>query len=141
MSQRTPSKRLGKPRVLIAAGPTHEPIDAVRFVGNRSSGRMGLALASAAVQRGWPTTLLMGPTALDLPENPQWRTIRFQSTADLQSLLNQLWPDHDLLLMAAAVADFTPVAPPSSGKLERNQGLTLELKSTPDLLVEIAKAT
>jgi phosphopantothenoylcysteine decarboxylase / phosphopantothenate---cysteine ligase len=140
-----------QPRVLITAGPTHEPIDAVRYLANRSSGRMGLALTEAAVARGWPTTLLLGPTHLQPPESSHLETIRFQTTADLQRLLREHWPQHDLLLMAAAVADYTPVSrqdphgdsgPPPAGKIKRSdQPLHLELRPTPDLLAQLAAIT
>src|SRR5688500_9859369 len=97
---------LTRPHVLITAGPTHEPIDSVRYIANRSSGRMGLALAEAAMERGWATTLVLGPTPLTPTENSHLRIVRFQSTDDLQSLLGKLWPSHDVLFMAAAVADY-----------------------------------
>lgn len=133
-------------RVLITAGPTHEPIDAVRYLANRSSGRMGVALAAASARRGWPTTLLLGPThAANPPQNSHVRTLRFQTTADLQRLLREQWPSHDVLLMAAAVADYRPIQSPgapatySSEKIRRsNAPLNLELEPTPDLLAEIA---
>jgi phosphopantothenoylcysteine decarboxylase/phosphopantothenate--cysteine ligase len=132
---------------------------------------MGIALAEASLRRGWPTTLLLGPTAIDPPlreENSQLRTIRFQTTADLQFLLNEHWPVHDVLFMAAAVADYRPKgnveaserrnvetdhsmpsAPGSAGgstqrdrKLRRGDSpLTLELEPTPDLLAELARTT
>ena len=98
-------------RILITAGPTHEPIDPVRYLANRSSGRMGLALAEAAADRQWPVTLLLGPTPLPPPERSMIRTLRFQSTDELGQLLADLWADHDILVMAAAVADFRPAAP------------------------------
>ena len=130
------------PRVLVTAGPTHEPIDSVRYLANRSSGRMGIALAEAAIGRGWPTTLLLGPTTVQPPECSQLRTRRFQTAADLQQLLAEEWPRHDILFMAAAVADFTPVNARENGKLKRSpEGFTLELQSTPDLLAELAKST
>ncbi len=126
-------------RVLITAGPTHEAIDAVRYLANRSSGQMGVALAEAASRSGWTTTLLLGP----VPRTPEFstavRVLRFQSTADLQALLAEHWPNYDLLIMAAAVADYRPAGGPSLGKLARNDGnRTLELEATPDLLAEIA---
>lgn len=129
------------PRVLITAGPTHEPIDRVRYIGNRSSGRMGIALAEACLNRAWPVTLLLGPIAGDgisPPMHPQLRTLRFQTAAELQVLLHDCWPSHDLLLMAAAVADYT-IANPSTQKMKRSDGrLTLELTPTPDLLASLA---
>jgi phosphopantothenoylcysteine decarboxylase/phosphopantothenate--cysteine ligase len=132
------------PRILLTAGPTHEPIDAVRYLANRSSGRMGLALAEAAEHRSLPTTLLLGPTHLQLPDTSQTTVVRFQSTADLQRLLTEHWPNHDVLIMAAAVADYRPVAgdQSASGKLRRSEaGLTLQLEPTPDLLASLASIT
>jgi phosphopantothenoylcysteine decarboxylase / phosphopantothenate---cysteine ligase len=129
-------------RVLITAGPTHEPIDAVRYLGNRSSGRMGVALAEAAAARGWQATLLLGPTALPPPPDGSHLTVvRFQTTADLQALLRDHWPRHDLLIMAAAVADYRPRAsvPQTAAKIKRGSAsFTLELEPTPDLLAELA---
>ena len=129
------------PRVLITAGPTHEPLDAVRFLGNRSSGRLGIALAEASVQRGWHTTLLLGPTARTPADHPLLATLRFQSTSELESLLGRSWPEHDLLLMAAAVADFRPRHPLAGEKITRSpNGLSLELEPTPDLLEQLSRA-
>jgi phosphopantothenoylcysteine decarboxylase/phosphopantothenate--cysteine ligase len=127
----------------VTAGPTHEPIDSVRYIANRSSGRMGLALADAAVQRRLPTTLLLGPTPLRPPEHSLLTTLRFQTTADLESLLKQHWPAHDVLIMAAAVADYspTPSAADSSGKLKRGGPMTLQLEPTPDLLAGLTTMT
>lgn len=124
-------------RLLITTGPTHEPIDAVRYIGNRSSGTLGVALADAAARRGGTVTLLLGPTHLE-PTNPTVRVLRFQTTADLEALLAAEWPAHDTLIMSAAVADYRPraIASPHE-KLRRSAGpLTLELESTPDLLAQ-----
>ncbi|MAJ45787.1 MAG: hypothetical protein CBC35_00490 [Planctomycetes bacterium TMED75] len=127
------------PRVLISAGPTYEPIDAVRYLGNRSSGRLGSALATAAVAAGCQSTLLLGPTSYPAPKDSSISTQRFQSCADLQSLLEEHWPNHDLLLMAAAVADYRPCTVRTDEKLRRAAGrLSLELEATPDLLAELA---
>ncbi|MEC9157262.1 MAG: phosphopantothenoylcysteine decarboxylase [Planctomycetota bacterium] len=126
------------PRILITAGPTHEPIDEVRFLGNRSSGRLGISLARAAASRGCRTTLLLGPTAL-APDDSELAVLRFQSCADLQELLHQQWPGHDVLYMAAAVADYRPREVLRGGKLRRRPGeLSLDLVATPDLLAELA---
>ena len=130
------------PRVLISAGPTHEPIDAVRYLGNRSSGRMGLCLADAAVAIGCPTTLLLGPGTLSPTEDSALTVKRFQSCADLKGLLDETWPDHDLLFMAAAVADYRPVETCEGGKLRRTAGpRSLELEPTPDLLAGLAETS
>ncbi|MCI0353369.1 MAG: phosphopantothenoylcysteine decarboxylase [Phycisphaerales bacterium] len=136
-------------RVLITAGPTHEPIDAVRYIANRSSGRMGLALAEAALKRGFPTTLALGPTSLGPPENSHLRLVRFQTAAQLEQLLKELWPSHDVLLMAAAVADYrlavesgVSASDRGSKKLNRSgDGLRLDLEATPDLLMGLAAMT
>lgn len=129
------------PRVLITAGPTHEPIDAVRYLGNRSSGRMGLAITRACLAAGCPTTLLLGPTAHPPPQTSHLLVHRFRTTAELESLLRETWPEHDLLIMAAAVADYRPKAV-SDEKLRRSgDGLTLELEATPDLLAGLGPLT
>jgi phosphopantothenoylcysteine decarboxylase/phosphopantothenate--cysteine ligase len=128
--------------VLITAGPTHEPIDAVRYIGNRSSGQMGLALAKATVERGWSTALLLGPTALSPAEHSLLTTFRFRTTADLAELLQRHWPQHDLLFMAAAVADFRPIASATESKLNRSAGpVSLSLEPTPDLLASLSQST
>ncbi len=131
-------------RLLITAGPTHEPIDAVRYIANRSSGRLGISLAEAAAERGHDVTLLLGP----VPREPsasggggRITTTRFTTTADLQALLRELWPRHDVLVMAAAVSDYRPVDASSGGKVPRGGGTwRLDLEPTPDLLAEAAAA-
>lgn len=125
---------------LITAGPTHEPIDAVRYIGNRSSGRLGIDLASAAADRGWNVTLLLGPATATCTD-PRIRVERFVSTADLERLLQQHFPAASVLVMAAAVADYRPINTDLTGKMRRSAGkLTLELESTPDLLGGCARA-
>ena len=128
--------------MLITAGPTHEPIDAVRYIANRSTGRLGIAVAEAAVHQGRSTTLLLGPTPLQPPEDSRLTTIRFRTTADLQALLNEHWPAHDILVMAAAVADYRPADPagPSSKRPRGGTSWMVELVPTPDLLAEAAAA-
>src|SRR5688500_18593761 len=106
-------------RTLITAGPTREPIDAVRYISNRSSGKMGVALAAAAVAAGHEVTLLLGPGLPTEAEPAGCRTIRFESAGDLQRLLESHWPTHDTLLMAAAVADYRAAAV-HHGKLPRD---------------------
>ncbi len=120
-------------RVLVTAGPTQEPIDDVRFIGNRSSGAMGIALADEAAARGTHCTLLLGPTSLT-PTHSSVRVLRFRTTAQLQALLHREFPHCDILVMAAAVADYRPIAR-SKGKLpRRGRSLVLRLEPTPDLL-------
>jgi phosphopantothenoylcysteine decarboxylase / phosphopantothenate---cysteine ligase len=130
----------GRRRLLITAGPTHEPIDAVRYIGNRSSGRMGVSLAEAGASRGWTTTLLLGPTIVNTAD-PDVTVHRFRTCDDLRSLLGTHAPMCDVLVMAAAVADYRPVVDPAvfNGKFRRTSGpLTLTLESTPDLIAEVS---
>ncbi|HEX5308170.1 MAG TPA: bifunctional phosphopantothenoylcysteine decarboxylase/phosphopantothenate--cysteine ligase CoaBC [Solirubrobacteraceae bacterium] len=124
-------------RVLVSAGGTREPIDAVRFLGNRSSGRMGVALAAAARRRGAQVTLIGANLAIAPPTDVE--TVAVSTAAELQSACQQRFSDCDVLVMAAAVADFRPVAP-AAGKLKK-QGrdrLTLELERTEDVLSGLA---
>lgn len=132
-----------KSSMLITAGPTHEPIDAVRYIANRSSGRMGIALAEAAASRGNSVTLLLGPTPSAPPQHSQIRVRRFRTAADLQGLLAELWPGHSTLIMVAAVADYRPCHPadPLEKRPRQHGPWTLELESTPDLLAEAAAAS
>jgi len=133
LSQDTPADAL---RLLITAGPTHEPIDAVRYIGNRSSGRLGVALADRAAELGLGVTLLLGPTHLG-PTHPGVRVERFRTTSDLGGLLAAHQAGCDVLVMAAAVADYRPRVDQAqlAGKLRRQaQAVLLELEPTEDLL-------
>lgn len=127
-------------RMLITAGPTREPIDAVRFIGNRSSGAMGLALSRAAIDAGHEVTLLLGPGPDPGALSNHCRVVRFESTADLERLLDQHFVDCDVLVMAAAVADYRPTQV-VNGKLPRDpdKPLTIELAPTPDLTAQLAR--
>ena len=128
-------------KILLTAGPTREPIDEVRFLSNRSSGRVGLSLARAARDAGHRVTLLLGPVCGgdDLPENVE--LIRFGSTADLQRELDARFEHCDALIMAAAVADYRP-ADVVHGKTPRahdpTSEMTIRLEPTPDLVAALA---
>ncbi|MEL6329448.1 MAG: phosphopantothenoylcysteine decarboxylase [Planctomycetota bacterium] len=129
-----------RPRLLITAGPTREPIDAVRYLGNRSSGRLGVGLADAAAARGWDVLLLLGPTRVS-PTDERVRVIRFETTAELGAALaeNQAWCER--LVMAAAVSDYRPVADEidtSAKRTRSGEGMKLRLEATPDLLAGCA---
>ena len=125
--------------LLVSAGPTYEPIDEVRFIGNRSSGRVGVAIADEAARRGWSVTLLLGPGAKE-PHHSAVNLVRFRTTAELEAALKHHAPRCDVLVMAAAVADYRPISGQSpgqnaSGKISRGAGeLVLRLESTPDLI-------
>jgi len=122
-------------RVLVTAGPTRERLDPIRFVSNRSSGRMGYALAEAARDRGARVTLLSGPTGLPRPEG--MRYVSFESAADLENLLQAEFPECDALAMTAAVADFIPEE--SGERLHREDGeRTIRLAPGKDLLAGLA---
>jgi phosphopantothenoylcysteine decarboxylase/phosphopantothenate--cysteine ligase len=131
-------------RVLVTAGGTREPVDSVRFLGNSSSGRMGLALARAARTRGAEVTVVAANVALERPAGVAWQTVR--TAAELQETCEREFPACDVLLMAAAVADFRPVAPgappgqPVAGKLKKagREHLRLELEPTADVLSGLA---
>jgi len=123
-------------RVLVTAGGTREPIDAVRFIGNRSSGRMGLALAAAAARRGARVTLIAANVSLPAPAGVE--LVEVETTAELAAAVSARFADSHVLLMAAAPADFRS-AEPTSGKLERTGGrLGLELEPTEDILATVA---
>jgi phosphopantothenoylcysteine decarboxylase/phosphopantothenate--cysteine ligase len=133
---RPEDREAGTPlRALVAAGPTHEPIDDVRYIGNRSSGRMGAAIAEALREAGCRVTFCRGP---GVAEVPGCRDARFRTAGELLSALRAEWPDHDVLVMAAAVADFRP-ARAVAGKMRRESGrTTLELEPTEDILASLA---
>jgi len=124
-------------RVLVSAGGTREPIDAVRYVGNRSSGRMGYALAARAAARGAEVTVVAANVAL--PDPPGARVVRVSTAEELRRACGEAFADADVLLMAAAVADFRPVDP-AGGKIKKQgrTGLTIELEATVDVLRELA---
>jgi phosphopantothenoylcysteine decarboxylase / phosphopantothenate---cysteine ligase len=124
-------------RVLVSAGGTREPIDPVRYVGNRSSGRMGWALAEAARRRGADVTVLAAN--VDLPRHPGIRYVDAPTAADLRRAALDAFGSCDVLVMAAAVADFAPVAA-REGKIDKDaEGrLALELEPTADILSELA---
>lgn len=134
-------KGVGK-RLLITAGPTHETIDAVRYIGNRSSGKMGIALADAAAAQGWDVTLLLGPVSV-LPTSLGVRVLHFRTCENLRELLAAHVALADVLIMAAAVADYRPKVDPAfqGGKFRRtDQKMVFELEPTPDLLAEVARS-
>jgi phosphopantothenoylcysteine decarboxylase/phosphopantothenate--cysteine ligase len=117
-------------RILITAGPTYEPIDPVRFIGNRSSGKMGASLANACTSRGHEVTLILGPVSASMPANVQ--RIDVMSSRDMHAAVLREFPNHEILIMAAAVADFRPKGS-AMKKIERGGTLTIELEATEDI--------
>jgi phosphopantothenoylcysteine decarboxylase/phosphopantothenate--cysteine ligase len=122
-------------RVLVTAGPTFENIDPVRFVGNRSSGRMGYAVAAEALRRGASVTLISGPTHLTPP--PAATLVKVRSAAEMHHEVMARAGDQDIVVMSAAVADYTPAAP-ADHKLAKQDGpLTITLNRTRDILADL----
>ena len=125
-------------KVVVSAGGTHEAIDPVRFIGNASSGRMGVALARAAALRGADVTLVAANLGVTPPSSVTLRHV--VTTSDLMSAMTDVAATADVVVMAAAPADFTP-ADPSDTKLKKSgvAGLRLELKQTPDILAALGR--
>ncbi len=128
--------------IVVSAGGTREAIDPVRYIGNRSTGRMGAAVAEAALARGARVTMVAANMEVEPPAGAA--TVRVESTAELRTALHRLTHDadgsagFDALVMAAAVSDYRP-ATTAVTKLERGKGLTLELEATPDILGQLAR--
>jgi len=121
--------------ILVTAGPTYEDLDPVRFLGNRSSGRMGLAIAQEAARRGAAVTLVAGPTPLPMPAVQS--VVRVRNAAEMHAAVTSIATNMDVVVMAAAVADYTPVAGAATTKIEKGGALTVELERTRDILAEL----
>ena len=136
-AEAAPSSALRGRRVVVTAGPTYEDIDPVRYLGNRSSGRMGFALAAAARRRGAAVTLVAGPTQLEPPVVDD--VVRVRSAAEMHKAVLSAAVTADVVIMAAAVADYTPTAP-ADRKVPKTTGpLTLTLQRTPDILADLSR--
>lgn len=123
--------------ILVTAGPTFEDIDPVRFVGNRSSGRMGYAVAAEASRRGASVTLVTGPTHLSAP--PGATVVKVRSAADMHAAVMERVSGQDAVIMSAAVADYTP-AEPGQTKMKKDDGpVTITLHRTKDILGDLGK--
>ncbi len=133
-----PSPKSSDPRILITAGPTLEHLDPVRGILNRSSGKMGLALARACSERGLSVQALLGPVETSVHDDFREcaEVASYQTSDELWHLLAEFWPQHDLLFMAAAVSDLRP-AQASQSKLQRSM-TTLKLEPVPDFLAGLA---
>ena len=127
------SKELSGKKALVTAGPTHEPIDAVRFIGNHSSGKMGLALAEELALRGAEVSLVLGP-GVQKPLNKNILAIQVETADQMYERCLSLFPEMNIIIMAAAVADYSP-ASPSEEKIKKKEGqMVLELNKTKDIL-------
>jgi phosphopantothenoylcysteine decarboxylase/phosphopantothenate--cysteine ligase len=125
--------------VVVTAGPTYEDIDDVRYIGNRSSGKMGYAVAAEAALRGARVVLVSGPTRLEAP--PGVELIRVRRAAEMRNAVQGVAGDADVIVMAAAVADYAPADGAYAGKIEKGQDGSLELTlvPTPDILAELGR--
>jgi phosphopantothenoylcysteine decarboxylase/phosphopantothenate--cysteine ligase len=124
-------------RILVTAGPTCEDIDPVRFLTNRSSGKMGYALAEAANRRGAHVVLVSGPTDLKIPDGVDWIPVR--AAEEMHQAVRERAASANVVIMAAAISDYRPAAQYDQ-KLKRNEGrLTLGLEPTPDILAELGR--
>ncbi|SNS35425.1 phosphopantothenoylcysteine decarboxylase / phosphopantothenate--cysteine ligase [Granulicella rosea] len=127
---------LSRQTVLITAGGTREPLDGVRFLGNRSSGRMGYALAEAAARRGARVILISASTALPIPAGVEFHSV--STASEMREKVLAWAQESTIVLKAAAVADFRPVTK-AEGKIAREGMLTLELEPTEDIVAEVAR--
>jgi phosphopantothenoylcysteine decarboxylase/phosphopantothenate--cysteine ligase len=133
----SPSSDLAGRRVLVTAGPTHEPIDSVRYIGNRSSGKMGFVVAAELIRRGATVTLVTGPVSLAGP--PGVEVVRVETAEEMSQRVLERFPSVDAVVMAAAVADFRPVRP-VKGKLKKEAGIPdVTMERTPDILATLGK--
>lgn len=123
--------------VLVTAGATREDIDPVRFLTNRSSGKMGYALAEAAARRGARVVLVSGPTDLRVPEGVDWIPVR--STEEMRNAVRERAAEASVVIMAAAVSDYRPAAAQSQKMKRGDERLVLELEPTPDILAELGR--
>ena len=132
-----PKGPLAGRRILVTAGPTLEDIDPVRFVGNRSSGRMGYAVAAEAARRGARVTLVSGPTKIDPPRSES--LVQVRSAAEMHEAVLSRAVAQDVVIMAAAVADYTIAAPEPQKIAKRDGPLTLTLTRTRDILGDLGR--
>jgi phosphopantothenoylcysteine decarboxylase/phosphopantothenate--cysteine ligase len=133
-----PPRALRGKRLLVTAGPTFEDLDPVRFLGNRSTGRMGIAVASEGARQGADVTLVLGPTTLEPPAGV--RTVRVRSARDMYAAVTAHRDTADAVVMSAAVADYTPAGGPEADKLKKADGeLTVTLERTVDILADLGR--
>ena len=126
--------------VLVTAGPTHEAIDPVRFIGNHSSGKMGVELARIAANRGAQVTLILGPVTVEEPSNPNIEIIKVVSAEEMYKKSEALFAEQDIVVLAAAVADYAPsIVSPQKIK-KQGESLSIELKKTTDIAKTLGKA-
>jgi phosphopantothenoylcysteine decarboxylase/phosphopantothenate--cysteine ligase len=132
-----PAGPLKGQRILVTAGPTYEDVDPVRYIGNRSSGRMGFAIAAEAARRGAEVTLVAGPTSIEPPAVHE--TVRVRSAAEMHAAVTARADRMHVVVMSAAVADYTPEHRAPQKVAKRDDTLTLVLARTPDILADLGR--
>lgn len=138
LAEHAAPKPLSGKKALITAGPTHEPLDPVRFLGNNSSGKMGIAIAESLAANGAEVTLVLGPTDL-LPQNPAIKVLHVTTAQDMYEVCSGIFPKSDITVLAAAVADYRPKTF-SETKIKKKEGdLMLELDRTVDIAATLGR--
>ena len=132
-----PAGPLRGQRVLVTAGPTVEDVDPVRYIGNRSTGRMGFALAAEATRRGAEVTLIAGPTTIEPPAVRE--LVRVRTAEEMHAAVLDRADGMRVVVMAAAVADYTPIAPAPQKVPKGSDTLTIALRRTPDILADLGR--
>lgn len=132
------SRPLADKRAIVTAGPTYEPIDPVRFIGNHSSGKMGLAIAKELHNRGADVTLIMGPSSFNFPSNGI-SLINVTTAEEMYAATNEIFDKADIAIMAAAVADYSPAAKAGEKIKKNEEKLTIELLKTKDILKSLGE--
>jgi phosphopantothenoylcysteine decarboxylase/phosphopantothenate--cysteine ligase len=133
-----PPQRLRGRRLIVTAGPTYEDLDPVRYLGNRSSGKMGIAIAAEAARLGAEVTLVLGPTTVDAPQTV--RTVRVRSAREMHAAVVAERDSADAVVMAAAVADYTPAGGTARQKVKKQEGpLSVTLERTVDILADLGR--
>jgi len=136
-SNTVPQDLKGK-KILVTAGPTREPIDPVRYITNRSSGKMGYAIAAQAAKRGAEVTLISGPTFLDTPAGIR-NIVRVDTAAQMYQAVMDAFPDHDAVIQSAAVADYKPKQYSDIKLKKSDSDLYIELERTQDIAYQLGK--
>jgi len=136
LQQSSPSDRLKNINILITAGPTREPLDPVRYISNRSSGKMGYALAEAAKNAGANVTLVSGPVSLAVPDNIT--CLKVETAEEMHQAVMSAIPQHTLYIGAAAVADYSPVTLSTSKIKKQHDDSVIKLQKTKDILADVA---
>ena len=131
-------QQLTRKKVFVSAGPTYEPIDPVRFIGNHSSGKMGLEIAKEFQRRGAEVTLITGPTQLDIKE-PGLKIIRINTADEMYKVCNRVFIKANIAIMAAAVADYTPIIVSDKKIKKKEDELRVVLKKTKDILKSLGE--